>query len=312
MVLVNVVVIAIFGDDRRRWIHGHDDSALVGIATTVAVSMSVRGKCDWCAECGKRALDKKASRPTAAFRLRTALRVCEVPACGTRGRRTVAIVADPVRVMLERGKKKRVVACAFDWPGWDRSARIGEDVLAILAAYRSRYAKVAALAGYGVEFGATGELEVVERLEGIGMTDFYGLSGRTAAPEYDPMTELEYERKIALLRASWSTFDDVAAHVPPELRKGPRGGGRDRDQIIRHVNGAEIYEFAPKVGVKVPLETRDDADALRAYRETFVDAIREHHARGESAGSWVLQFLIRRCAWHMLDHAWELEDRAEP
>jgi hypothetical protein len=218
-------------------------------------------------------------------------------------------MADPVRVMLEHGKKKRVVACAFDWPGWDRSARIGHDVLAVLDAYRPRYAKVAELAGFGAEFGATGELEVVERLEGIGMTDYYGVSGRAAAPEYDPMTEAECERKIALLRASWSTFDDFAARVSPELRKGPRGGGREKDQIIRHVNGAEIHEFAPKVGVKVPLETREDAEALRAYRDAVVEGIRDHHARGEPARSWALQFLIRRCTWHMLDHAWELEDR---
>lgn len=214
-----------------------------------------------------------------------------------------------VRVMLEQGKKKRVVACAFDWPGWDRSARIGEDVVAVLAAYRPRYARVAGLSGFGAEFGATGELEVVERLEGIGMTDYYGVSGRAAAPEKDPMTEAECERKIALLRASWSTFDDVAAGVSPELRKGPRGGGWDKDRIIRHVNGAEIDEFAPKVGVKVPLETRDDAGALRAYRDAFAEGIREHHARSQPARSWALQFLIRRCAWHMLDHAWEMEDR---
>ncbi len=218
-------------------------------------------------------------------------------------------MGDPVRVMLEQGKKKRVVACAFDWPGWDRSARIGQDVLAVLGAYRPRYAQVAELAGYGAEFAATGEFEVVERLDGIGMTDYYGLSGRTATPEYEPMTDAECERKIALLRASWRTFDDFAATVSPELRKGPRGGGRERDQIIRHVNGAEIEEFAPKVGVKVPLETRDAAEAVHAYREAFVAAVRDHHARGEAARSWALQFLIRRCAWHMLDHAWELEDR---
>ena len=218
-------------------------------------------------------------------------------------------MADPVRVMLEQGKKKRLVACAFDWPGWDRSTRIGKDVLAVLADYRPRYAKVAELVGFSAEFGATGELKVVEQLEGIGMTDYYGLSGRPAGPEKDPMTDAECERKIALLRASWSTFDDMAAHVSPELRKCPRGGGWEKDRIIRHVNGAEIDEFAPKVGVKVLLETRDDPEALRAYRDAFVEGIREHHARGEPARSWALQFLIRRCAWHMLDHAWELEDR---
>jgi hypothetical protein len=211
--------------------------------------------------------------------------------------------------MLEQGKKKRVVACAFDWPGWDRSARIGHDVLAVLAAYRPRYAKVAELAGFGAEFGATGEFEVVERVDGIGMTDMFGVSGRPATPEHDPMTDAQCERKIGLLQASWRTFDDMAARVSAELRQGPRGGGWPKDRIIRHVNGAEIDEFAPKVGVKVPLETRDDAEALGAYREAFVKGIREHHASGEPARSWPLQFLIRRCTWHMLDHAWELEDR---
>jgi hypothetical protein len=215
----------------------------------------------------------------------------------------------PVRVMLEHGKKKRVVACAFDWPGWDRSTRLGQDAVAVLAVYRPRYAKVAELAGLASEFAAAGDFEVVEQVEGIGMTDYYGLSGRAATPEHDPMTDAELERKIALLRAAWGTFDAMAARVSAELRKGPRGGGWEKDRIIRHVNGAEIDEFAPKVGVKVPLETRDDPEALLAYRDAFVDGVRGHHARGEAARTWALQFLIRRCAWHMLDHAWELEDR---
>ena len=211
--------------------------------------------------------------------------------------------------MVEQGKKKRVVACAFDWPGWDRSTRVGEDVLVVLSAYRPRYAKVAALAGYGAQFDATGEFEVVERLDGIGMTDYYGLSGRAATPETEPMTDAECDRKVALLRAAWTTFDETAARVSPELRKGPRGGGRDLEQIVRHVNAAEIDEFAPKVGVTVGLRALDDAQALHDYRDAVVQGIRDRHARGETARSWPLQFLIRRCAWHMLDHAWELEDR---
>jgi hypothetical protein len=217
---------------------------------------------------------------------------------------------DSIRVMVERGKKKRVVACAFDWSGWDRSAKTEEDALRVLAAYRPRFAKVAALAGLADEFGATGELVVVERVEGNGMTDYYGVSGRIAEPEQEQMSEAECERKIALLRASWTYFDDVASRVSAELQKGPRGGGRERDEIVRHVNGAEIYEHATKVGVRTPLEARRDPDALRAHREAFCAGIREFNARGAAAGKWwTVQFTIRRCAWHMLDHAWEMEDR---
>jgi hypothetical protein len=215
-----------------------------------------------------------------------------------------------IRVIVELGKKKRVVASAFDWPGWGRSGKSEEEALRVLAAYRPRYAEVAALASLAGEFGATGELAVVERLEGNGMTDYYGVSGRAAEPEQEQMSEAARERKIALLQASWTSFDDVASRVSPELRKGPRGGGRERDEIVRHANGAEIHEFAPKVGVRTPLDARLDPDALRAHREAFCAAIREFNARGPSAGKWwTVQFLIRRCAWHMLDHAWEMEDR---
>jgi hypothetical protein len=215
-----------------------------------------------------------------------------------------------IRVMVERGKKKRTVASAFDWSGWDRSGKTEEDALRVLESYRPRYAKVAALAGLSDEFLTARELAVVERLEGIGMTDYYGLSGRAAGPEQDQMTEAKCERKIALLRASWTYFDDVAAHVSPELRKGPRGGGRDRDEIIRHVNGTELVEYGKKVGVRSSPDAWRDPDELRAHRDAFSAAIRETNARGASAGSWwTVQFLIRRCAWHMLDHAWEMEDR---
>lgn len=215
-----------------------------------------------------------------------------------------------IRVMVERGKKKRTVACAFDWSGWDRSGKVEGDALRVLESYRPRYAKVAALAGLSDEFGAARELTVVERLDGIGMTDFYGVSGRAAGPEQDRMTEAECERKVALLRAAWTSFDAVAARVSSELRKGPRGGGRDRDAIIHHVNGSEIGEFARKVGVHSSPDAWRDPDELRAHRDAFCAGIRETNARGAAAGSWwTVQFLIRRCAWHMLDHAWEMEDR---
>ncbi len=215
---------------------------------------------------------------------------------------------NPVRVQIELGKKKRSVVSAFDWPGWDRSAKTEDALLGVLEAYRPRYANVAALAGYGEAFSAAGPLEVVERVPGIGMTDFYGTPSVPATPEYDQMSPEECKRKTELLRACWAYFDSVAEGVA-ELRLGPRGGGRDRDKIVRHANGAEIDEYAPKVGVRVPLETREDPVALQSYRDNFIEAIREHSAAGETARSWPLQFLIRRACYHFLDHAWEMEDR---
>jgi hypothetical protein len=217
---------------------------------------------------------------------------------------------DSIRVMVERGRKKRVVACAFDWPGWDRSAKTEEDALRVLAAYRPRYAKVAALSGLSDEFDATGEPVVVERLEGNGMTDYYGVSAIAAGPEREQMSEAACERKIALLRASWTYFDHVASRVSGELRKGLRGGGRERDEIVRHANGAEIQEFGRKVGVRSSHDAWKDPDALGAHREAICAGIREFNAIGPAAGSWwTVQFFIRRSAWHMLDHAWEMEDR---
>jgi len=213
-----------------------------------------------------------------------------------------------IRVMVEQGKKK-AVASAFDWPGWDRSGKSEEEALKVLAAYRPRYAKVAELAGLADEFRTAGEMAVVERLKGSGMTDFYGLSYRSAGPEHEPMSSAACDRKIALLRASWTYFDDVASRVSADLRPGPRGGGRDRDKIVRHANGAEIYEFAKKVGVITPLDARERPDDLRTHRDAFCAAIRDYNARRASARTWTVQFVIRHSAYHMLDHAWEMEDR---
>jgi hypothetical protein len=217
-------------------------------------------------------------------------------------------MGDSIRVMVEQGKKK-AVAVALDWPGWDRSGKSEAEALEVFAAYRPRYAKVAELAGLAGEFRAAGKVKVVERLEGAGMTDFYGLSFRSTGPEHAPMSDAVCERRIALLRASWTYFDDVASRVSAELRKGPRGGGRDRDKIVRHTNGAEIVEFAKRVGVNTPLDARERPDDLRAHRDAFCAAIRDYNARGAPARTWTVQFVIRHSAYHMLDHAWEMEDR---
>lgn len=218
-------------------------------------------------------------------------------------------MSDGIRVMIERGPKgKKVVACAIDWPGWSRGATTEGTALEVLESYRSRYQPIAKLAGLEPEFESLGGLEFVERIEGTGSTDFWGISFSSASTEREPMSGAECERKIALLQASWTFFDDVAQRVSAVLRKGPRGGGRDRDQIISHTYGAE-RDFAKKVEIITPQGAMLTPDGLREHRESYTDAICAYHAEGKMARTWTIQFLIRHSAYHFLDHAWEMEDK---
>ena len=217
----------------------------------------------------------------------------------------------PVRAVIEHGTKgQRSVAFALDWPGWSRGARGGELALEVLASYRVRYRPVAVGAGRSAEFDAAGPIEVVEDRIGTSSTDFWGISFSPCASERDPMGEDEPERGIALLRACWAFFDGVAARVSPEMRRGPRGGGRDRDEIISHTIRTESESFARRVGLRIPERAALSPDGLRQHREAYVAAMRVYNA-GEVKRmlTWTLPFLIRHSCFHLLDHAWEMEDK---
>ena len=217
-----------------------------------------------------------------------------------------------VRTVIEHGPKdKRSVAFALDWPGWNRGAKTGELAFETLEAYRDRYRPITDLAGMGAEFDAAGPLEVVEDRVGPGSVDFWGISFSPSSTEHGPLSEAEFERGITVLQACWAFFDSVAARVSPEMRKGPRGGGRDRHRIIRHTIRTESEDFAKQVGLRIPEEAALTAEGLREHRETYVAAMRAYNA-GEvekKMRSWTLPFLIRHSAFHMLDHAWEMEDK---
>jgi len=218
----------------------------------------------------------------------------------------------PIRVVLEHGPKaKKSVAYAVDWPGWSRGAKSGDGALAALEAYRDRYRSIVVRAGLEKEFDSAGPFDIVEDRVGAGSTDFWGISFTPSSLEQDPMDADELDRKLALLLACWAHFDDVAARVSPQMRKGPRGGGRDRDRIISHTIRVESEDFAKKVGVSVPEGGALKPGALDRYRSEYVDAIRAYH-RGEvqrPMRSWTLAFLVRHTAFHTLDHAWEMEDK---
>jgi hypothetical protein len=218
-------------------------------------------------------------------------------------------MADELRVLLEVGPKgKKVVAVAPDWPGLSRGAKTGDLALENLLSYLPRYAPVAALAGMESEFTAQAEARVVEEYPGTGSTDFWGISFAHSSFDKAVMSPDELERKLALMQAGWTFFDSVRARVSEELTKGPRGGGRDRDQIVRHVLANEA-DWAAGVGVDLPREEIMTDEGLTAHRAAYCAAIRDAHAAGRQAKSWPLHFLIRHTAYHTLDHAWEMEDK---
>jgi hypothetical protein len=217
----------------------------------------------------------------------------------------------PVRTVVERGPKgKRSVAFSLDWAGWERGAKTAELAVETLESYRERYRPIADLGGMAREFDAAGPLDVVEDRVGTGSVDFWGISFSPSSTEHGPMDEAELERAITLLRASWAFFDGVAARVSPEMRKGPRGGGRDRNRIIRHTIRNESEEFAKQVGLRIPEEAALTPDGLLQHRTTYVEAMRAYNAgEGKRMRSWTLPYLIRHSAFHTLDHAWEMEDK---
>src|SRR4029079_15122693 len=151
----------------------------------------------------------------------------------------------PVRTVIEHGTKdKRSVAFSLDWPGWSHGAKTPELALETLESYRSRYRPIADLAAMSQECDAAGPLEIVEDRVGTGSTDFWGISFSPSSTEHGPLSEADFERRITILRAAWAFFDGVAARVSREMRKGPRGGGRDRHRIIRHTIRTESEDFA--------------------------------------------------------------------
>jgi hypothetical protein len=98
----------------------------------------------------------------------------------------------------------------------------------------------------------------------------------------------------------------VASAGSKRLVAGPRGGGRDTAKIRAHVTeGHHVYLRA--VGGS-PVE-------LATVRDAFEEALRARAAgllpeRGPRGGArWSARYALRRAAWHILDHAWEIEDR---
>lgn len=222
----------------------------------------------------------------------------------------MAQTATTIPIYLEIGQT-RTFAAALDWPGWSRSGRGEAVALQSLFEYGPRYARVLEAAGipFSIPTDASA-LVVVERQPGNATTDF-GAPNLGIAHDAQPYDEAELERAQHILKACWQAFDQAVQEATGRsLRKGPRGGGRDLDKIVEHVLGAGAGYLTslggkPPSGGTLPLLRLSILDALAA------SARGEISPRGARGGlRWTPRYFVRRLAWHDLDHAWEIEDRA--
>ena len=207
-------------------------------------------------------------------------------------------------IYVELGGKK-AIAWSLEWPGWCRIRTSEAAAVQALIETEARYRLIAQQAG--LEF-APGDLVVVERLPGDANTA-WGVPSVLASAETRPINAVTAQRTVALLRASWDLLEEIVAASPAQLRKGPRGGGRDRDEIWRHVIEAE-RAYARKIGVRHPPFEVNDPSRLKAMREEIA-AVLLKPSSGEPlvAGGWNTSYAVRRMAWHVVDHLWEIEDR---
>ncbi len=216
----------------------------------------------------------------------------------------------PIAVTIEHTPKKTFVTAA-DWPGWSRSGKTEPLALEALAAHAPRYAVVAeAGRRWFAASPAVADFEIVERRDGSAGTEF-GVPSHPTDHDARPTNADEAARLASLVEAAWEFFDRVAAAAPEELRKGPRGGGRNTSKVIAHVMEAD-RAYANQIGIKVREFAPDDRAAIVTMRRAMLDVLAGARDGTPLADRhWPARYAAHRIAWHALDHAWEIEDRTE-
>lgn len=213
-----------------------------------------------------------------------------------------------LRIATESTPKKSF-AWAIDWPGWARSGKTPEQAIEILVAYRDRYAVAVEAAGLELDVPADAEVEIVDQADGGSGTEF-GVPSAITDADHRPIDVAAAARLAKLVAGAWTVFDRVVASAPEELRKGPRGGGRDRTKMVGHVVGADWY-YAREIGVRHTEPDPEDRAAIEALRADVLAVLRQPSAGTPLAGRrWTARYAARRIAWHAIDHAWEIEDRS--
>jgi hypothetical protein len=215
-----------------------------------------------------------------------------------------------IDIYLEVGKK-RTFAGAIDWPGWCRVGRDEESALQALLDAAPRYARIVRLAR--LDFKAPRDVStfrIIERLKGSATTDF-GAPDIAPTTDKRPLKDKELQHLQSILKAGWRALNSAATVAKgKKLRAGPRGGGRTLKGILEHVHGSEIG-YLSALGGRVS-STASPEEIHQAILDTLqASAHGEIAKKGPRGGKrWLPYYFVRREAWHVLDHIWEIEDRS--
>jgi len=222
---------------------------------------------------------------------------------------------DTQEIYLEIGQKK-IFAVFAHWPGWACSGRDESAAIQSLWNSTSRYKKMLSSSRLVFQAPASiSEYVVLGKLKGNATTDF-GAPDALFPDDWADFSEEELEIYKVILNSCWKALDQaILSAQGKELRKGPRGGGRDLDTIIKHVLESE-EGYLRVLGLKperMDYETiMEKMNHLRhgAFKGLELAINGQIPREGPKGGKrWPPRFYIRRLAWHTLDHAWEIEDR---
>lgn len=224
---------------------------------------------------------------------------------------------EKIAVYLESGSKKTFTG-AVNWPGWCRSGKDAQAALQTLVDYAGRYAAVLAPSGLTFEPPASvSDLQIVEEVPGTATTDF-GAPDAVLEEDLAPFDEAAFAWADAILQACWDAFMAVLESSEGRvLRKGPRGGGRDQEKMTHHLLDSHAaylrkigWKYKPDLSASLMGELARVNDVTReALTAALHGELPETGPRGGTL--WPVHYFVRRAAWHILDHAWEIEDRLD-
>jgi hypothetical protein len=222
---------------------------------------------------------------------------------------------EPLPIFIEESRKK-TFAGAFDWPGWCRSGKNAESALLTLYEYAARYGQLMKIAG--IDFDPpqnVSDFLIRDQVEGNATTSF-GAPAIILQADYLPAEEKDYQRWRKILGASWDSFDTSYQNaLGKELRKGPRGGGRDAERILIHIIEADLAylkRMAWSYRRDLDNDLLTDIQQIRQQILAILDTAENEELpeKGPRGGIiWPVRFFVRRVVWHTLDHQWEIDDR---